>query len=170
MKATQDPPKITLKFGAQKPSGSAGASVDNEALKRQQDLVKAGANGQDSGAVDALVQPAPRISPSGSIPRPLPTVGRPPHDDAPRIGSGEPSTAINGIKREASHGHSPALGTVQPNGVGEAGTSVMPAPVQSSTRLPSGSPHPAGINGINHGSHSSATTINSRLRQPGKGE
>ena len=41
-----DPPKITLKFGSQKVAGSTGVSIDSESLKRQQDLVNAGANGK----------------------------------------------------------------------------------------------------------------------------
>ena len=40
-----EPSKITLKFGGQKSTGTPAMSVDNEALKRQQDLVRAGANG-----------------------------------------------------------------------------------------------------------------------------
>ena len=44
-----EPPKITLKFGGQKAVNSASMSVDNESLKRQQELVRAGANGYTSG-------------------------------------------------------------------------------------------------------------------------
>ena len=44
-----EPPKITLKFGGQKATGSASMSVDNESLKRQQELVRAGANGYAPG-------------------------------------------------------------------------------------------------------------------------
>ena len=40
-----EPSKITLKFGGQKSSSTPAMSVDSEALKRQQDLVRAGANG-----------------------------------------------------------------------------------------------------------------------------
>ena len=40
-----EPPKITLKFGGQKMTNSASMSIDNESLKRQQELVRAGANG-----------------------------------------------------------------------------------------------------------------------------
>jgi len=43
---TPEPPKITLRFGGQRPQGPSGVSVDSEALKRQQDLVNAGANGR----------------------------------------------------------------------------------------------------------------------------
>ena len=44
-----EPPKITLKFGGQKMTSSASMSVDNESLKRQQELVRAGANGFTPG-------------------------------------------------------------------------------------------------------------------------
>ena len=40
-----EPSKITLKFGGQKGGATPAMSVDNEALKRQQELVRAGANG-----------------------------------------------------------------------------------------------------------------------------
>ena len=40
-----EPSKITLKFGSQKGITTAAMSVDSEALKRQQELVRAGANG-----------------------------------------------------------------------------------------------------------------------------
>ena len=43
---TPEPPKITLRFGGQRQQGPSGVSVDSEALKRQQDLVNAGANGR----------------------------------------------------------------------------------------------------------------------------
>ena len=43
-----EPPRITLRFGGQRQQGSSGVSVDSEALKRQQDLVNAGANGRGS--------------------------------------------------------------------------------------------------------------------------
>lgn len=45
---TPEPPKITLKFGGQKATGPATMPVDSEALKRQQDLVRAGSNGYAS--------------------------------------------------------------------------------------------------------------------------
>lgn len=43
---TPEPPKITLKFGGQRQQGPSGVSVDSEALRRQQDLVNAGAHGR----------------------------------------------------------------------------------------------------------------------------
>ena len=53
-----EPPKITLKFGGQKAIGSASMSVDNESLKRQQELVRAGANGYAPGKGNAIKPPS----------------------------------------------------------------------------------------------------------------
>ena len=48
-----DPPKLTLKFNAPKQTGSTGVSIDSESLKRQQELVNAGANGKTSATGNA---------------------------------------------------------------------------------------------------------------------
>ena len=48
-----DPPKITLKLSGPKQTGSTGVSIDSESLKRQQELVNAGANGKTSAAGNA---------------------------------------------------------------------------------------------------------------------
>ena len=51
-----EPSKITLKFGVQKNAATPAMSVDEEALKRQQEHVRAGANGHatTSGTIGAV--------------------------------------------------------------------------------------------------------------------
>ncbi|CAD6589031.1 MAG: hypothetical protein ASARMPREDX12_003568 [Alectoria sarmentosa] len=149
-----EPPKITLKFGGQKATGSASMSVDNESLKRQQELVRAGANGYAPG--------------KGSIPNPA--LNRLSHE---RSGSSEHAT--NGMKTETVQGQSPALNAI-PNATSDARQSPsalnlqMPPPVHLSSRVPSGSPHPqVAPNGVAPTSQVSNTPFNSRLRQLGKG-
>ena len=63
------------------------------------------------------------------------------------------------------------------NGTNEArqspsiGSAQMPPPMNASSRIPSGSPHPqAFTNGVGSTSTHSTTPINSHFRQPGKGE
>ena len=160
-----EPSKITLKFGGQKGSGPVAMSVDNEALKRQQDLVRAGANGH-TGSIATW----PRIY-SLDSPNIIGTT-HPRHDR-----SGSTEHAMNGLKAEASHGQSPALSAIQMNGVNEVRRSPsaanlnMPPPMNLSSRLPSGSPHPQSlVNGAAPSSQPPATPFNARFRQPGKGK
>ena len=159
-----EPSKITLKFGGQKGSGSVAMSVDNEALKRQQDLVRAGANGH-TGSIATWPRDSSLNSPN------ITGTTRPPHDR-----SGSTEHAMNGLKAEASHGQSPALNAIQMNGVNEVRRSPsaanlnMPPPMNLSSRLPSGSPHPQSLsNGAVPTSQPPATPFNTRFRQPGKG-
>ena len=142
-RSPEAPPKITLKFGSSKSSSAAGVSVDNESLKRQQDLVKAGSNSQESNASKPSQEKPENLTDNGVIP--------------------------NGIKREASHGHSPALSANQTNG---ATTSTMlPPPVQLASGAHIGSPNPqaAAVNGISSAGHHANATYISHLRQEGKG-
>ena len=143
-KSPEPPPKITLKFGNPKPGTSAGLSVDGEALKRQQDLVRAGVNGQ-----------RPNLASSG----------RPPSEKS--ASGSENGIVMNGIKREASHGYSAAGGS-QPNG---STHSTMAPPVHNTPRIASGSPHPqpVHVNGIAASNSYASSTYNSYLRPPGKG-
>lgn len=169
-----EPPKITLKFGGQKGTGSASMSVDNESLKRQQDLVRAGANGYAPGKGKTATLPRNvfgLVSRSASGSAPNPALNRLSHE---RSGSAE--HAMSGMKTEAAHGQSPALNAI-PNGTSEARQSPsasntqMPPPMHLSSRMASGSPHPqAAPNGVAPTSQASNTPFNSRLRQPGKGE
>ena len=141
-KSPEPPPKITLKFGSSKSSSQAGVSVDSEALKRQQDLVRAGVNGQ-----------GPSTSRKSS--------------DRPTSGSENP-IIMNGIKCESSHSHSPALGAGQTNGVT---TSAMLPPPHLSSGVYSGSSQPqtASISGAASAGHFTNPSYVSHLRQAGKG-
>lgn len=167
-----EPPKITLKFGGQKATGAASMSVDNESLKRQQELVRAGVNGYvpGKGNISPLTRNVSGVSHShlGSVPSPA--LSRPSHE---RSGSSEHAT--NGMKTETTQGQSPALNAI-PNGTSEvrrspsASNLQMPPPVHQASRIPSGSPHPqAAPNGVAPTSQAASTPFNSRLRQPGKG-
>ncbi len=149
-----EPSKITLKFGGHKGAGTPAMSVDNEALKRQQDLVRAGANGHATA--------------SGSTSKAL---------HGPSNESGVSIGQSIGLKDEAIHGETPALNAIQLNGLSESQQSQgasnvhMPPPMSLSSGLPSGSPHPQILaNGVGTASTSSPTPFNSRLRQSGKGE
>lgn len=149
-----EPSKITLKFGGQKSAGTPAMSVDNEALKRQQDLVRAGANGHAT---------APGSTSTPSLGKPFSERG---------VSAGGPV----GLKAEASYGQSPALNAIQLNGIAEARQSPgasniqMHPPMSQSSRLPSSSPHPQTLtNGVGAATNSQPTPFNSRIRQPGKG-
>ena len=183
-KSPEPTPKITLRFG-QKPNGSTGVAIDNEALKRQQDLVKAGANGQGSAATDETSRPGPRnpfgSSHSGSGAAPIPSLQRLSQERA-RSGSAEnPATSLNGVKSEG-HGRSPALSAVQldrdQDGSSEtrqspnAAASTMPPPSSVTPRLPSGSPFPqtATATTHNHMSNTNPVAYDPLWRQPGKGK
>ena len=177
-------PKITLRFGGQK---SNGVSVDNEALRRQQDLVRAGANGLGPVVGNgASSHPSPcksfGSSHSRSDPTPIPPISQGSHE-VNRSGPAEhPNTYTNGVKSESQIGQSPALGSVQLSrdsiGSHEAmqspnlAASIMPPPASVTPRLPSGSPRPPTGHSNNHGSH--AHNLNNPLasywRQPGKGK
>ena len=156
MKAAQDPPKITLKFG-QRQHASAGVSVDQEALTRQQNLVRGAASIQ---SVNGAPQAPNRNLISGSLP---PSRGS---QERPSTGPGDHS--VNGIKSEVSHGHSPALGKVQPNGI--ASTPVMPPPLNNGAQNSYGSPHLAATNGAPYGvtPHHSIAKNPTFLRAEGK--
>ena len=181
-----EPPKITLRFGAQKSNGSSGISVDNEALKRQQDLVKAGTNGQGFSLNNGSLRPGLRDSLGRSSSQPeapqIPSFQSVSLDKAKNASIEQPSASANGIKSEVSSTKSPALGAVQLNRElnsssesrqsSNAGTSTMPPPSSVTPRLASQSPYPpvAGINSHGWGTQPAATAYDPRLRQPGKGQ
>lgn len=155
MPAKSPEPKITLKFGGNKGVATPAMSVDNEALKRQQDLVRAGANGHATA----------------SGPTSTPSLGRPFNERA------NPAGQPTSLKAETNFGQSPALNAIQLNGATEARQSPsasnphMPPPHNASSRLPSGSPRPQTLsNGVGIANSTSPTPFNSRFRQPGKGE
>ncbi|MCJ1468954.1 hypothetical protein MMC07_007584 [Pseudocyphellaria aurata] len=180
-KTPETNPKITLRFGGQKAGGSAGVSVDSEALKRQQDLVKAGANGQGTAASD----PTPRsgtLNPFGGSPSALGSTKIPSlptaSQDSTRSASAErPTSSTNGVKNELAPGQSPALGAVQLNrelsrssDPPNLAVSSMPPPSSVTSRIASNSPHPPTAANHLHGwnAQPSVTSFDSRWRQAGK--
>lgn len=185
-KSPEPTPKITLRFGGQKSSGPASVSVDSEALKRQQDLVKAGANGQGAIASNGNSRPVQRnpfrSSNSGSGSTPIPALQKLSQERSQSDSAEHPKTSANGVKAEAQLGQSPSLGAVQLNrdtnnsgGLGQspsAAASIMPPPSSVTPRLPSGSPHPQAVTTNSQGSnsHSTTTAFDPRWRPPGKGE
>lgn len=184
-------PKITLRVGGQKsspaltPSNSARVTVDNEALQRQKDLVKAGANGQGTSTADDVPpRPGSRnpfgASQSGSGSTPVPTLAHPSLDMNRSGSAASPSPSAIGVKSEVQLGQSPALGAVQvrrsSNGSNEAiqsphlAASTMPPPSSLTPHLPSGSPHPQTQSHANYTAHHATTNaFDSKWRQPGKG-
>ncbi|SLM40141.1 Bromodomain [Lasallia pustulata] len=145
-------PKLKLHFGASKPqapiaNATAGVAVDDEALKRQQDLVKAGANGHGAAGDGASSRPGPRNpfggSHSGSGSTPIPTLGQ----ISRSASAASPPVTVNGVKSEVQAGQSPALGAVElrrnSSASNEAAQSPhpttlgMPPPSSVTPRLPS---------------------------------
>ncbi|KAL8922178.1 MAG: hypothetical protein Q9172_003680 [Xanthocarpia lactea] len=170
-----EPPKITLKFGSSKPSAASGVSVDNEALKRQQDLVNAGMNGQ------ASIRASPRVSFEGSqnvqIANGVHGLQRASQERTSSASADNP--AVNGVKTETSMGQSPALAAVQlsanRSGSLDARQSpnpslMPPPPANLAPRLPSGSPHPQSYTSNNYSAsgYSSSSQYESSRRQSGK--
>ncbi|KAL8778400.1 MAG: hypothetical protein Q9213_007426 [Squamulea squamosa] len=170
-----EPPKITLKFGTSKASAASGVSVDNEALKRQQDLVNAGMNGQ------ASIRAGPRAPLEGSPNLPaannIHSLAKP-SEERTSSGSGDRPT-VNGVKTESSVGQSPALAAVQLSATRSGSMdahqsphpSLMPPPSATlAPRLPSGSPHPQSYTANHYSSsgYSSTSQYESSRRQSGK--
>lgn len=179
-----EPPKLKLRFGGQKSGGSIGVTIDNEALKRQQDMVKAGANGQGPATNNATTRLGPRNpfgrSQSGSGSTQIPSLHTTSQERTRSASVEQPVGTSNGVKSEVPSGQSPALGTVQLNRdinrSSESGhsphpaISTMPPPSSVTPRLSSHSPHPqATANNHNWNVQSAATSFDSRWRQPGKG-
>lgn len=181
-----DPPKITLRFGGQKQQGPSGVSIDSEALKRQQDLVNAGANGRGPFTGKNLIMLVFGLLGAYSSTGAASLVPKGASQDSARSGSNE-HNSINGVKKEVPLGQSPSLGAVQLNGdtnrpiearpspgIGVSGIPGMPPPsaFMPLPRYPSGSPHPRtlGMNGDMSSHHPPSNAFDSRFRQPGKGE
>ena len=106
-----------LKLTQPKPPKAAGMSIDNEALKRQQELVSAGMSGQRRAS------DLNRAASQGRT-------------------NGLEGTAVNGIKRESSHASSPKLAATLPNGTH---AQPMAPPSTSTPRVASASPRPPAI-------------------------
>ncbi|KAL8987907.1 MAG: hypothetical protein Q9177_002942 [Variospora cf. flavescens] len=170
-----EPPKITLKFGTSKQSSTTGVSVDNEALKRQQDLVNAGMNGQAS--VRAGQNNSNGASQQVPMPNGVPNIQKTSQE---RPGSGSTDKrAINGMKSETSIGPSPPLAAEQMSidrssslGARQSpNPSMMPPPHTSlASRVPSGSPYPQSYS-MNHymTGYSSTSQPEPSRRAAGKG-
>ena len=173
-----DPPKITLKFGGQRQTASNGVSVDSESLKRQQQLVNAGANGQGpiAGNGHHLIasDPSRRAADSQTAPGPssVPIARRSDSAEHPMV---------NGVKKETAMSQSPTLGAVHLNGdirrpdVRQSpmnGSMAMPPPLNNMPRMTSGSPLPQAAlpNTYISTSHASTSPFDARWRQNGKGE
>lgn len=181
-----EPRKITIRFGGQKTNSSAGVSIDNEALKRQQDLVKAGANGQGASTDNASPRPGPR-NPFGRVPSGSGSIQilpphTSPHDESRNATIEYPVAAVNGVKNEVAPGQSPALGAVQLdrdlNRSSESSHSrnqllySMPPPSNFTPSLASHSSYPHAATTHTHGwnAHPPPVSLDSRWRQPGKGQ
>lgn len=181
MPAPDPPPKITLKFGGHRHAGSSGVSVDSESLKRQQDLVNAGANGRTPAAGNAnhlVVSPA--AAEQSECSHNAIESGISIAKDRPRSDSAD-QPKMNGVKKESALSQSPTLGAVHVNGdirrsnAGQSpssGTIAMPPPLNNASRMTSGSPLPQQpiINNHIPTSHASATPFDNRWRPEGKGE
>lgn len=158
MKA-HEAPKITLKFGSQRPNGSNGVNVDHSALQRQQRDVNAATSGEAS---------KPASQPVGARPNDA-TASKTIQDMSSGHADLGPPVQLNGFKRESSNMPSPVTSSSQVNGLGIAGSSGMPPPVAQTSRIPSGSPHPTTtVNGTSHNASHSSAILKSSLRQPGK--
>ena len=114
----QDPaPTPQLKLTQPKPPPkTSGISVDNEALKRQQELVNAGMSGQKQ---------TPDVQKSSSVTR--------------VNGSEPPSTNGVGVKRETSHAASPKPVSGLPNGTPAPPTT---AAATATPQIPNTTPRP----------------------------
>ena len=176
---TSDTPKITLRIG-QKSNGKAnGITIDDEALKRQKDLVEGSTNGRTSINISASAGSVAHNSSTGPVPSSSnttissvnSTVQNRPSDIGPL-----PAGPINGVKVETQTAKSPlpALEMARKASNTSSGTTQsphlaatsMPPPAITTPRLPSGSPHPQAI----HTSqiYQPANPLESRWRLPGK--
>ena len=161
MKAAPETPKLTLKFGGQKQDSAVGGSVDAEALTRQQNHVRAATNGQRLDAES-------RSKDNSQTPVPKTTQVNQPAQEKPKESIGQPNGLSNGMKREISHGNSPAPGASQPNGIADTTMQATAPPASLSNGVTTASPH-SGMNGHVQTPPASSTPINNRFRQNGKG-
>ncbi|MCJ1387426.1 hypothetical protein MMC18_000269 [Xylographa bjoerkii] len=168
-------PKIMLRIVSKATTENTnGVTVDNEALKRQQDYVKAGANGHV-----AITNGNSSTKPVTIFDAPISKSATSDQLSQDRL-SGMVVTApiaSNGIKSEAQLRQSPAMpatvirhnsntSTETPQSPHTASIN-MPPPISITPRLPSGSPHPQ----INHSQNNPISNpLDSRWRQPGKGK
>ena len=181
-----DPPKLRLRFGAQKHPGSAGVSIDNEALKRQQELVRSGANIRDVptgvGSPHFGVRNPFSRSLSGSGLAQTSSLHPGSDHGTGSVSVEQSATATNGVKHETPFGQSSALGAVtlnrEINSSNEStrspnrALSTMPPPPGTTPRLASYSPHLQSGTSNSHGWNAlpSGSALDSRGRQPVRGK
>ena len=181
-----EPPKLKLRFGGQKSSGTAGVSIDNEALKRQQEVVRSGANPREAPIRGGTPQFGARNpfgrSPSASGMAQISSL-HPGSLAVTKSVSAEHSAAgPNGIKNEVPFGQPPAAGAVklsrETNDSNESirsplpAASTMPPPMGTTPRLASYSPHlpSATSNGQGWNAQPSGSAHDSRGKQPSRGK
>ena len=160
MKAAQENPKITLKFGGQRQDTFASGTVDNASSIRQQDHMRNAANSDQNRRVslnDNRNPSAPTSSNEGAA------VIR----ERPSSGTSEPSAPINGVKRELSHGRSPTPSSHQTNGGGEFNITGLPTSTANSNHVQATPVQPV-VNGTSYGAYNPANTTNACMRAPGK--
>lgn len=197
--------KLTLKFQGQKtetPQPSAesvtpGVTVDNEALKRQQELVRAGSNGQDftqnatpsSGNLRKHSFGSPQSGPNKKS-TPLTRASQ---ERQRSVSAAVSSHVMSGIEGEGPGGPSPNLAPSQPAGdslepnkidgafpesaatrtpsVATPGMSTMGPPLSVTPRPTSGSPRPSQPQIPGQSPSLQAPTVSPldcRVRQPGR--
>jgi hypothetical protein len=171
LSAAEPPPKITLRIGQKSAHENVnGVSVDSEALKRQQELVKAGTSGNvttTNGDLPKLTVKKPLgIASQVSTPNQL--------SQDRRSGSAQRPDSSNGVKSEPQQAQPAATmlrhGSSASNEAMQSplpATTIMAPPTGLTPHLPSGSPHPQASHVPNHGHATNPLDI--RWRQPGKG-
>ena len=172
-KTPEPPPKITLRFGQKSaPENVNGVSVDNEALKRQQDLVKAGTSGNVTVNGDPSKSPGKNTRGLALTTSQASALSQLVQDR--RSGSAGSPPLTNGVKSELQHTQSPALPATTLRHGSSASNEAAQSPHNSSTAMPPPasvnprvSPLPPG-NHVLHNYHQS-NPLDSRFRQPGKG-
>lgn len=181
-----EPPKLRLRFGAPKSSGSPGVSIDSEALKRQQELVRSGAHPRENPSGGGTPQFGARNpfgrSPSGlGLPQ-IPSLHPGSRNGTRSVSVEHSATASNGVKNEVPFGQSPALGAVKLNREANSSNesnkspnravSTMPPPLGATPRLASYSPHlqSATSNSYGWNAQPSGSAHDSRRKQPARGK
>lgn len=181
-----EPPKLKLRFGGQKSSGSVGVSIDNEALKRQQEVVRSGSNPREAPVRGDTPQFGAR-NPFGRSPSSSGTAQIPSLHPGSLLGTRGVSVehsvgGPNGVKNEVPFGQLPAAGAVilnrENNSSNEStrsplpAASTMPPPPGTMPRLASYSPHlsSATSNGPGWNAQPSGSAHDSRGKQPIRGK
>ena len=175
-----------LRLGTTKPGNTSGVAVDSEALKRQQQLVNAGASmtGVSSwtNALFPSLHPFSFLVRCGSLTHTLDSGtghNRMSQERGSNSSADRPSSALNGIKSEAGLSQSPHLGAATLNGDGNRSNEGHPSPAPGGPSMPppssnslgstSQTPRPFPKNFNPYNSAPSVTAHDSRWRQSGKG-